>query len=120
MMGMRGGGFGTSPVVIPYRGVEAPGDALEGLGGDFTLVCDAAVCPPCLTGGDTRTSLASFCGKCSATGTSTFLAAAATSTKVAKAAICEDSTIDPSLSSLERSFVSLTNSSCASLALFSL
>ena len=119
VMGMRGGGFGTSPVVIPYRGVEAPGDVLEGLGGDFTLICDAMECPPCLTGGDTRTSMASFCGKCSPAGTSTFLAAAATSTKVAKAAIGEDSTEDPALSSLERCFVSLTNSSSVSVAVFS-
>lgn len=48
VMGMRGGGLGTSPVVIPYRGVlESPGDGLEELGGgDATVGGDTTVCPP--------------------------------------------------------------------------
>ena len=104
VIGMRGGGLGTSPVVIPYRGVlEIPGDVLEGLGGEATMVC-----PPSLAVGESYVSCNSvvpFCGVCSSIGTSTFLAAAATSTKVAKADIGSPSAKGPAFSSLARSLV---------------
>lgn len=46
VMGMSGGGLGTSPVVIPYRGAqEPPGDVRVGLGGDVTPVGDILAWP---------------------------------------------------------------------------
>lgn len=123
VMGMRGGSLRTRPVVIPYRGVlEPPGDVLEELGGgDATVGGDAIVCPPSLALGKSYVSCNSV-----VLGTSTFLAAAATSTKVAKADIGSASAKGPAFSSLAPSLVPwpvsspLMNSSSALLNGFSL
>lgn len=46
VIGMSGGGLGTRPVVIPYRGPpDIPGDTPVGLGGDESLGGEVMPCP---------------------------------------------------------------------------